>query len=94
MSKARRSSHDIWTAITFFKRMIHNVYDLNCRYNQTLRNNKTNMAETELDLLASMSEDDMAGDGDGSEDIQMSNYGTRSDPELDSDSEGELTATM
>ena len=52
------------------------------------------MAETELDVLASMSDGDMAGDGDGSEDIQMSNYGTRSDPELDSDSDGELTATM
>ena len=50
------------------------------------------MAETELDVLTSMSDGDMAGDG--SEDIQMSNYGTRSDPELDSDSDGELTATM
>ena len=52
------------------------------------------MAETEQDLIGNLSDGDMAGDGDLSEDIQMSNYGTRSEPELDSGSDDGLTATM
>ena len=51
-----------------------------------------NMASVEQDITAAISEDDMAGDAD--DDLQTSNYGTRSDPELDSDSDGDLTATM
>ena len=51
----------------------------------------TNMASIEQEITAAISEDELAGDDD---DMQTSNYGTRSDPELDSDSDGDLTATM
>ena len=53
------------------------------------------MASIEQDIDVQMYEDDegMAGDN-VSDDMETSNYGTRSSQDLDSDSDIELTATM
>ncbi len=52
------------------------------------------MASIEQDIDVEMYDDDgMAGDN-ASDDMETSNYGTRSSQDLDSDSDIELTATM